>query len=189
MKKQQQSSGWSISPPSTVFKSSVANIESGNARCERTGHEMNFYRFDFPDWVNVIALTVDNEMVLVRQYRFGSERVELEIPGGVINNNESVIDAGCRELLEETGYVGKKAHLIGEVCPNPALQKNRCYTVLVEDAEHVSQQMLDETEDIEVKTLPVKKVYEAIRKGQIHHGLVINALYFYLEYSGDRSLT
>ncbi|MBU1567509.1 MAG: NUDIX hydrolase [Proteobacteria bacterium] len=72
---------------------------------------LNFYRLDFPSWVNVIAATGNGELILIRQYRFGTNRVEIEIPRGAVNVGEIPTAAGLRELLEETGYSGKNRRL------------------------------------------------------------------------------
>ncbi len=175
--------GWAISPPEVVFKSPVTDVESARVRCERTGKSSAFFRFAFPDWVNVIGITPELRMIVIRQFRFGSERMETEIPGGVMHEDESPVEAGCRELLEETGYAGENPRVIGKVCPNPALQANSCYTVLVEDVQRIADQAQDDMEDIEINTLPVSEVFEAVLNGRIRHGLVLNALMFYQEHT------
>lgn len=174
-----ESIGWELGPAATVFKSRVTDVEARSARCLRTGQQDTFYKFLYPNWVNVIATTERLEIVLVKQFRFGSGKTELEIPGGVINRKESPVTAGCRELLEETGFSGSNACLIGQVCPNPALQDNICYTVLVENVERTGPQQQDDLEDIEVLTMKREDVFRLVAQGQIQHGLVLNALMFY----------
>ena len=96
------------------------------------GTEKEFIVAHAPDWVNVVAVTPEGKIVLVRQFRFGSNALSLEVPGGVMEEGEDPIAAGVRELSEETGYGGGKARLLGSVHPNPAIQDNRCHFVLVE---------------------------------------------------------
>ncbi len=170
--------GWEVSQPKTLLTTSVTTIESGQVLCRRTGKEGEFYRFVFPDWVNIIAVTEENKIVVVKQFRYGTQRLETEIPGGVIHADEPPLDAGCRELLEETGYVGQNPRIIGEVKPNPAIQSNSCYTLLVEKAKKVTHQSLDEMEDIEIELLSIQDMFSAVERGEIKHGLVINALMF-----------
>ncbi len=129
-----------------------------------------------PDWVNVIALTPDHRLVLVNQFRYGTDAFSWEVPGGVIDLGEDPVEAGVRELREETGYTGKNARLLGSVNPNPAILNNRCHLVLVEDAVRTTAQDWDPDEEIEVISLPVEEAYEWAQTGRITHSLVLNAL-------------
>jgi 8-oxo-dGTP pyrophosphatase MutT (NUDIX family) len=109
----------------------------------------------------------------------------VEIPGGSVNEGEDPLEAGLRELLEETGYAGENCRIIGKVCPNPAIQNNSCYTVLVENARRVAEPAQDDMEDIEVLTLPQDAVHKLVADGTISHGLVLNALMFFAMDKGD----
>lgn len=171
--------GWEVHPDRTVLETPVVTIKAGPVVCKRSGKKKDLYLFDFPDWVNVVALTPEKEILLIRQYRYGSKRMELEIPGGMMNPDEQPIEAGCRELLEETGFAGKNPQMIGRVCPNPAIQRNYCHTILVEDAVRVAEPSFDDMEDIECLLEPEQQVLERIKNGTIDHGLVLNALMFY----------
>lgn len=176
--------GWRRDENRLILETPVVDIYSGPVKCRRSGVEKPFYLLDFPDWVNVVAVTDEKEMVFIRQYRYGSDQMELEIPGGVVEAGEDAVAAGCRELMEECGYGGDRSRLIGAVNPNPAIQRNSCSTVLVENARLVGEQQLDEMEDIEVILIPVEKVYNDLRSGcfPVNHGLVLNALSFYSFY-------
>jgi 8-oxo-dGTP pyrophosphatase MutT (NUDIX family) len=137
----------------------------------------NFYVMHSPDWVNVVALTPEFRMVLVRQFRFGIDDFSLEIPGGVMDHaGEDAIAAGLRELREETGYAGANARLLGRVHPNPAIMSNRCHLVLVEQCERVAGPAWDPDEEMEVTLAPVDEVYDWARTGRITHSLVLDAL-------------
>lgn len=172
--------GWEVHPDTVILDTPVVKIHAGPVVCKRSGRTKDFYLFDFPDWVNIIALTPEQEIVLIRQFRYGTGRMEIEIPGGMMNAGEDPIEAGCRELLEETGYAGNHARVIGKVCPNPAIQRNYCHTVLVEDAVRVSDPSFDDMEDIECILKSEADVRKKIESGSIDHGLVLNALMFYL---------
>lgn len=141
--------------------------------------EKEFYVVHSPDWVNVLALTPDGQLVLVNQFRFGVDAFSLEIPGGVIDLGEPPLEAALRELREETGYVGKNARIIGSVHPNPAIQSNRCHLILVEDVKRSADLDWDPDEEIEVLTAPVDDVYAWARAGKITHSLVLDALLFF----------
>jgi 8-oxo-dGTP pyrophosphatase MutT (NUDIX family) len=138
----------------------------------RTGEEHDFVVLEAPDWVNVVARTDDDQVILIEQFRFGSGQVTLEIPGGMIDPGEAPVAAGARELLEETGYSARSYELIGYVEPNPAIQTNRCYTVLAEGATKSAEQSLDEKEDIGVKLWPFSDVPKLLAEGRIRHALV-----------------
>lgn len=176
-----------ITAEQTVLHTRVGDVVVAGATNRLTGKEAQFYRFEFADWVNVIALTREGRVVLVEQFRFGSRRVELEIPGGAIDQGEAPLAAGQRELLEETGYAGKNAKIIGQVRPNPAIQRNWCYTLLVEEADQVAEQQLDDMENIKVVTASLDEVEALISHGHISHGLVLNALMFFDRYRRNKS--
>jgi 8-oxo-dGTP pyrophosphatase MutT (NUDIX family) len=138
--------------------------------------EQDFFVINAPDWVNVVALTPAQHLVLVRQFRFGINDFSLEIPGGVMDKGEDAITAGLRELREETGYIGTKPRLLGSVHPNPAMQSNRCHLVLVEDARLEAALDWDPDEEFEIMTKPVEEVYALAHRGGITHAMVLDAL-------------
>lgn len=145
-----------------------------------TGQEHDFFVIDSVDWVNVIALTPDDQLVMVEQYRHGSDTVELEIPGGMIDADDtSPIVAGTRELREETGYEGSEAMVIGQVYPNPAIMSNTCYTLLVRDCLLRHPTVFDHSEDLITRLVPASEAAEAVRTGRIRHSLVVVALYHF----------
>jgi ADP-ribose pyrophosphatase len=146
----------------------------------RTGAEHEVYIIETVDWVNVIALTPARELVMVEQYRHGSDTVELEIPGGMMDaHDESPVAAGLRELREETGYEGEGACVIGRVYPNPAIQGNTCYTVLVDECRLRHAVQLDHGEDLITRLVPVTDVAALVAAGRIQHSLVVAALYHF----------
>lgn len=156
-----------------VFKIKVE--QSLSPRTNRVGR---FYVIDTNDWVNVIPVTDEGEVVMIKQYRHGSKRVTLEIPGGLVDN-ESPEKAAIRELLEETGYEGDSVTYLGCVNPNPAIFNNLCHTYLVQNAKMVSEKNLDDDEDIEVVHVPAGEIPSLIADGTINHALVVLAFHFY----------
>lgn len=136
----------------------------------------DFILIEPPDWVNVVALTPQRELVLVRQFRFGTNDLSLEIPGGVMEAGEDPVTTGVRELEEETGFTGTAARLLGSVHPNPAMQTNRCHLILVENATRTSALAWDPNEELETIVLPVDEVYARAERGEITHSLVLNGL-------------
>ena len=146
----------------------------------RTGQEHDFYVLDAVNWVNVIALTPAQELVMVRQYRVGSQTVELEIPGGMMDPGETdpVATAG-RELREETGYVGENARLLGKIFSNPAILSNTTFTVLIENCRLEHAVDFDSGEDLTTLLVPAAEIPQLVADEKIRHSLVVVALYHF----------
>lgn len=158
----------------------VFSLHSHRKLSPRTGKEHDFFVIDSVNWVNVIAITPANELVLVEQYRHGSNTVELEIPGGMMDAEDlSPVETGVRELREETGYQGGNAVLIGKIFPNPAIMSNTCFTVLVENCELKHSVELDSGEDIATRLVPFAEIPQLVSDGKISHALVVVALYYF----------
>jgi 8-oxo-dGTP pyrophosphatase MutT (NUDIX family) len=134
---------------------------------------------DAPDWVNIIPVTPDDQVVLIRQFRFGIWSPTLEIPGGMVEPGEDPAAAGARELEEETGYRPAEVRPLGWVHPNPALQGNRCHSYLALRCERVHDGHPDAGEDIRMELRGRSEIPELIRRGEITHSLVVAA--FHLE--------
>ncbi len=158
----------------------IFTIRSDVKTSPRTGHQHDFFVIDCPNWVNVVAVTTDRQLVMVEQFRHGTDTVDLEIPGGVIDRTDaSPLEAGVRELREETGYEGSGARLIGDIRPNPAIMSNLCFTLLVEDCERKHATQLDHGEDIACRLVDLEEIPRLVAQGVIRHSLVVTALYFY----------
>lgn len=138
--------------------------------------------FEFRNWAVVIALTKEQEVISIRQYRHGVQDILWEIPGGVVEEGESPREAVRRELLEETGYGVSNLVEVGKYYPNPALQTNSMYCYLGFDAEKVSAQTLDEAEQIEVHLIPLAELVAMTKRGEFSHGLQVAGLFHALAY-------
>jgi len=166
----------------------IFEILSKRFRHPKRKTEGDFYVVHTRDWVNIIPVTPNYEMILVNQYRFGIKKTSWEIPGGVMDSGEEPVTAGLRELREETGYTSKRARLLGSVRPNPAIQDNTCHIVLAEQAQLTESLEWDEHEEIVTKAVPIQEVYQMVADGEIFHSLVLNALLlFYPEWEKIRA--
>ncbi len=152
---------------------------------EKPAKKSKFVVLNSPRWVNIIPITKNMEVVLIRQYRHGIDEITLEIPGGLVEENESPAKAAERECLEETGYRGESdAIFLGENYPNPAFLNNVCYSYLWKNCEKITAQSLDKNEDIDIQIVPLDKAKNLILNGEIKHSLVLTAFFYYfLRYS------
>jgi ADP-ribose pyrophosphatase len=139
----------------------------------RGGRVHDFYVIEAPDWINVVPLTRGGEVVLIEQYRHGTQEVSLEIPGGMVDPGESPADAAARELLEETGYGAREVVFLGKTRPNPAIQNNWIHTFVARDVEHSQEPKSDGTEHTVVRLVPLERIPSLIAGGKITHSLVV----------------
>lgn len=149
--------------------------------CEHSsdGRRHTFFVLENPDWVNVIALTKQNEVVLIEQYRQGTEEIILEIPGGMIDDGEEPAEAARRELLEETGFSAREFIFLGKTRPNPALQNNTMFHFLALDCEKTHETALDEHESVVTKLIALDEVKNLILDGKFTHSLAVAAFCFF----------
>ena len=158
----------------------IFTIRSDRKISPRTQLEHDFFVIDSVNWVNVVALTAKHELVMVEQYRHGSNTVELEIPGGMMDPTDASPEAtGARELREETGFEGTNPQLIGQIYPNPAIMSNTCFTVMVENCKCLHPLQFDHGEDLITQLVAVEQIPDLVRTGKIRHSLVVVALYHF----------
>jgi 8-oxo-dGTP pyrophosphatase MutT (NUDIX family) len=159
-----------------VFRLQRARYER-SAGDERS--EASFYVVDAPEWINVIPLTPEREVVMIRQFRYGTDRATLEIPGGMVDPGEDPAAAAPRELREETGCEAERVSFLGAVEPNPAIQNNRCHSFLAEGVRPVGTPQPDAHESFEVVRVPLDEIPARIADGTITHSLVVAAFYLF----------
>ena len=170
---------WTTLSTELVAKARVFSLMVSRMRSPDGGVEDDYYTIDCPDWNNVIALTSDNQVVMIEQYRHGVDEISLEIPGGIIDPDESPEIGAIRELAEETGYTAKEVHSLGWVHPNPAIQPNKCHLFLATGAELTQTTNLDHDEDIEVRLVPLEDIPKLVFAGKFTHSMMVAAFFKY----------
>jgi ADP-ribose pyrophosphatase len=156
----------------------VFSVREDLSERESDARRGTFFVVENPDWVNIIALTKENKVVLIEQFRHGMGEINLEIPGGMIDQNESPEKAARRELLEETGFSSDNFILLGKSRPNPAIQNNTIYHFLALDCEKTHDTAFDEHESVVTSLVSRPEIKNLILHGNITHSLVVAAFYF-----------
>lgn len=180
MTKEERKTGDGVEPWRRVSTEHVADCRvfevtrqrNENPR-DRLAHD--FYVLRAADWVNIIPITANGEVVMVEQYRHGIDQVTLEIPGGIVDEGEDAQTAGVRELYEETGYRAAEVIGLGTTHPNPAILNNRLHTYFAPNvvADGAPPMLHDATEETLVRLVPIADVPGLIATGVITHALVV----------------
>ncbi len=171
---------WTRLSRETIASFRVFAIVKEKMQTPRASRSFEYYRLDSPDWCNVIALTSSDELVMVRQYRVGNDSISLEIPGGVVDEDEAPADGARRELREETGYVARNLEPLITLAANPAIQQNRVHSFIARDVVLEGPPAGDADEDCELVLVPRGHLREMLDAGIISHALMVAALQAFL---------
>ncbi|MDR2460943.1 MAG: NUDIX hydrolase [Deltaproteobacteria bacterium] len=171
---------WSFISDKVVYKTPVLDVLERRVLSPKDGLEKCFTVFKAPSWVNVLALTEDNLIVMVNQYRHGSRAFSLELPGGVVEPKDSLETAARRELLEETGYSAENFELFLTLNPNPAIFGNGISTFLAKGAKKTGQTHFDPNEETELVLVSLADLEKKIVTGEINHALMLSPLSLFL---------
>lgn len=177
---------WELVESEQLADYRITRVRRDRRRSPRTGAEHDFIVLQMREWVNVIAVTWEARIVIIEQYRHGTQEVGVEIPGGVVDPGDSGLEqAARRELLEETGYEAEEFVCIGKVTANPAIQDNRCHTFVALGAHAVGEARLEAGEDIAVGEVGIDEVGELIASGRTSHALVIAGFWWFDRWRGE----
>jgi ADP-ribose pyrophosphatase len=177
---------WTREELAVVHDYGIFAVERGPVRDAEGVLRRNVHTFRARDWCNVIPITQSGELVLIWQYRFGSDALSLEVPGGVIDPGELPAQAALRELREECGYEASRVDLISSLQPNPALQGNRIFSYVAWDATPTGATAFDELEACETVTVPLRDLGALLDSGEMQHALCVVALETFLRRFTDR---
>src|SRR6185295_3303743 len=177
---------WREMSRETVGDFRIFTVERSVAQSPVDGQTRAFHRIQSQNWTQIVPITADGHVVMIRQYRHGAQRVTLEIPGGLVDPGEDPAEAALRECLEETGYRARHAEPLGVVNPNPALFANRLHGYFATGVERERGVQNTGTEVTEPVLVPVTKLRGMLESGEIDHALVAQTLWRYLYLHGPR---
>ena len=177
-------SPWELEEEKLHADCRIFEVYKRRFRRKSDGIKGDFFVLDTNDWVNVLAITPNREVVLVRQFRYGTQEYSLEPPGGVIEKGEDPVLAGMRELSEETGYIGTDPQIIGNARPNAAILSNQRHFVLLEDAKKTEELKFDQHEELITELHPLKNLRNLVAEKKITHSIGLNAILMLLLHLG-----
>lgn len=171
---------WKLLSSTYLFKDNWATLRAD--RCQMPDGRIvePYYVLEYPDWVNAVAFTENNEVILIRQYRHAAGEVILELPGGCIDAGESPEEAVKRELLEETGYAFETLEPLVSLYANPSTSKNKTYSFIAKNGKKVQEQSLDGNEEIVVELVDIPRLKELLYSNQFGQALHASALFYAL---------
>ena len=171
---------WSILNSNYLIKCKWLTVRKDHVRLP-SGMEMDdFYIIESNDWVNVIALTDDNNILLERQYRHGLARICVELPAGSVDDGETPLQAAKRELLEETGYTAREWEYYGKYAPNASAMTNYSHTFIARGVKKTHVPQLEQSEDIEVFSIPLSELRDSLVNEQFIEADIMAPLWRFL---------
>ncbi|MBB3656710.1 8-oxo-dGTP pyrophosphatase MutT (NUDIX family) [Rhizobium sp. BK650] len=178
--------GWKVLETRTILQDRWLNLRADDCLTPDGVTISPYYVMSYPDWVNIVAITPDDRLLLVRQYRHAAAKFFLEIPGGGLDERDTDTEkAARRELEEETGYIAQNWQLISSLYPNPASHTNRLHTYLATGAERRYEQRLDAGEEgLTVHALPIAEVLDGLQTGLIGQALHVSSILLALQTAG-----
>jgi ADP-ribose diphosphatase len=169
---------WRTLKSDVAYHTPIFDLHRRRSTHPRRG-ERDFFILDAPNWINIIPLARNGNVVMIRQWRHGISEFTLEIPGGMVDSDDlSPMHAARREMIEETGFDSDAIIELGKVHPNPAIQGNICFSFLASNVHQVERVALPGDAETEVMLVPMREIRGLIASGKIMHALTIAAFSF-----------
>ena len=172
---------WKLLTREYVFKDKWLTVRKDSYELPTGAKIPAYYALEYPDWVNIIAITKDNRFVIIRQFRPGLGQFNYETCAGFCDEEDkSPLESAQRELLEETGYGNGQWELYMTISANPSTHTNLTYCYLAKNVEKIGQQHLDDSEDLSVYLLSYEEVKELLVNDEIKQALMAAPLWKYV---------
>lgn len=170
---------WICEKEKNLIESPFVQVVERDCRSSEDSRPHRFYVLKSRDFCNIIPITADGKVVLVRQFRQGIDQHTLEVPGGLVDPQDTdLLAAAVREMIEETGYEplpGARSRRVLSALANPAIMNNRCHSFIIGPVQRTRPQNLDAGEMIDVVEVPLQEIPQMIERGELEHGLILNA--------------
>ena len=173
---------WKQDRKTKLLQTKLFDIHEVEFSSQTSNRKGTFDVLETSDWVNVVALTTDQKVLMVQQFRFGIEEITLEFPAGKVDPGEKPEQTALRELREETGGISEKIFFSGKTQANPAFLNNYCYHFVVRDVKLEKAPDLDTNEELEMKYHSIEEIDFLIESGRISHSLSICAWFYFKQH-------
>lgn len=176
---------WKVLDSHYLIKKDWCTVREDHVKLSNGVEIPNYYVLEYPNWINVLGITKDNQFLLIKQYRHGLQINTYELPAGVCENSDhSPLESAQRELLEETGYGNGTWTLLTTLSANPGTHTNLCYCFLATDIEKIASQNLEPTEEIEISLLSLDELKQILRDDLMKQSLHVAPIWKYLALKG-----